>query len=52
MKEGEIYEFNNKTSHGVQNHGDTDRIHIILDYSKTKINKPFQYIEKDKVVEL
>lgn len=37
IKEGEIIEFNNKTLHSVVNKGDTDRINIIIDYSKEKI---------------
>ena len=33
MKEGEIWEMNNdKQEHSVQNNGDTDRVHLIIDW--------------------
>ncbi len=32
MKEGEIYEINNRRMHYVANHGDEDRVHLILDW--------------------
>lgn len=52
IKEGEVIEFNNKVLHSVQNNGETDRINIIIDYSKETIptyvhihdNNPIQYV--------
>lgn len=32
MKEGEIWEINNRRMHYVANHGDEDRVHLILDW--------------------
>lgn len=32
MREGELYEINNRRTHSVQNDGHEDRIHLILDY--------------------
>jgi quercetin dioxygenase-like cupin family protein len=33
LKEGEIWEINNdKEMHGVSNHGDTDRVHLLIDW--------------------
>ncbi|MEH6518792.1 MAG: aspartyl/asparaginyl beta-hydroxylase domain-containing protein [Halioglobus sp.] len=37
---GEIYEFNNRVVHSVANQGDTDRIHLIIDYLPAEINSP------------
>lgn len=45
IKYSEVIEFNNRIPHGVFNSGDTDRIHIILDYSDIEINQEFKYIE-------
>ena len=39
MKLGEFWEINNfAKQHGVHNHGDTDRIHLILDLKKAPIS--------------
>lgn len=32
MRHGEVYEIDNKRMHGVVNFGDTDRIHMVVDY--------------------
>jgi hypothetical protein len=32
MREGELYEINNRRLHSVHNGGDADRVHLILDY--------------------
>ena len=39
IPEGHVIEFNNKKFHSVKNNGSTDRVHIILDYSKSPISK-------------
>lgn len=33
LAEGEIWEINNMTTHAVQNHGQEDRIHLVLDWT-------------------
>jgi hypothetical protein len=35
LKEGEIWEINNSKVHSVDNNSDEDRIHLIIDYSKS-----------------
>jgi quercetin dioxygenase-like cupin family protein len=32
MREGELYEINNRRMHAVRNNGSTDRVHLILDF--------------------
>lgn len=36
LKEGEIWEINNSKVHSVDNNSDTDRIHLIIDYTKNE----------------
>ena len=36
MRQGEIWYFNNKLEHAVENNGDTDRIHLIVDIRCSK----------------
>ena len=43
----EVIEFNNKIPHSVINNGDSDRIHIILDYSDIEIKEEIKYIENN-----
>jgi aspartyl/asparaginyl beta-hydroxylase (cupin superfamily) len=38
MKEGEIWEINNKYLHGVKNQSEFDRIHLIIDYDVKNSN--------------
>lgn len=45
IEEGEVVEFNNKIPHSVRNNGDSDRINIIIDYSREKIP---HYIDIDE----
>ena len=46
IAEGQVVEINNTIGHMVINDGQTDRIHMIIDYSKDKI--PYQRISIDK----
>ena len=38
MKVGEVWEINNKKIHSVENNGNIDRIHLIIDFKKANTN--------------
>ena len=39
LKEGYVFEFNNKQPHYVENKSTQDRVHLIIDYSKSKVER-------------
>jgi hypothetical protein len=41
--EGECFLFNNKLTHGIQNNGTTDRLHLVMDFVPAEI---FKYAER------
>lgn len=43
FKEGECFLFNNKLLHAIQNNGQTDRLHLVMDFVPREI---FKYIER------
>ena len=45
MKEGEIWEINNnEKEHSVENNGNEDRIHLLIDFLPILIDKPKKII--------
>lgn len=43
MEEGHLYEINNLMSHSVENYGDTDRIHLIIDIIPNSVLKEINF---------
>ena len=47
LKVGEVWEINNdKKSHSVENHGDSDRVHLIVDWVEDSIFQKYDFSKK------
>ena len=44
MRVGEFWEINNGVTHGVENNGGADRIHLIVDWMPNRENKPVEEV--------
>jgi tetratricopeptide (TPR) repeat protein len=47
MRVGEFWEINNSVTHGVENNGGADRIHLIVDWMPNRENKPVEEVLVD-----